>query len=295
MSTVIANGYRLAPGVDFWEFLDVVRSTMNPIRDHLDAHALIEGAVTIIDRAALAGEPGPAKPLACSLRDYNNERQTHPTYSIWSDPHAFSVSATYDTVDDRFYLLRYSFRTEYEESFDQLPGVQEYGYWNSGDNYPPGVTEADWQERKLVWKRILPTGRPLDSTVQMVLRPTQDYRLNLMLDPNSDAHQVVRHVWENQADIWSADHRTTRHILSQVGGHVFMANSRLFTPANDIINLPGYQDTWEAFRPAFRDLDLVDHIVGSFATSDDPPTHALTDANGLLAEVVRHAVTASDR
>lgn len=55
----------------------------------------------------------------------------------------------------QFYGIVYTDQPDWFDAFLDQPLVSEYGYWNNSDDYPDGVTEADWQVRRRTWDEIV--------------------------------------------------------------------------------------------------------------------------------------------
>lgn len=89
------------------------------------------------------------------------------------DPNEFGVEIGLDAVTGRHHVLLISYNRDLTRAFQEIEGVEEYGYWNDTDSYPEGVTAADWQERKAAWNRIIPRGGQTN-LLSFNLRPAYD-------------------------------------------------------------------------------------------------------------------------
>ncbi|GAB2732795.1 hypothetical protein [Nocardioides pakistanensis] len=188
MSTKIYHGYRLAAGVDLFDFVDHVRRTMNPIRDRLDARALIGGAVRSIDGADLGGRPRPGMPLFDAMSAYDDlQRKTGPDSRL-HDPHRFELAIGRDKPSGRMLVLLYADRPEYVEAWEALPQVEPYGYWNNADQ-PEDVTDAEWDERREAWDRVMPGYTPpVACMASVALRADSDMGM-FSLVQDTDKHR----------------------------------------------------------------------------------------------------------
>lgn len=62
--------------------------------------------------------------------------------------------------DGPIYALLYTEREDYRQEFESIAGVEFWGYWNNTDQ-PDDVTDAEWDERRQVWDRILGWDAPV--------------------------------------------------------------------------------------------------------------------------------------
>lgn len=173
MSTKIPNGYRLVAGTDPFMFLTRLRDVMDPARDAADAKLLAELYVAAIDRPWFRGKPVEEKAGLEAWRAWKKEQDSLSVMDRRHNPNEFGVEIGLDQATGRHHLLLISYNRDLTDAFEEVEGVEEYGYWNNTDSYPDGVTEADWEERKAAWNRVIPrTG--YTNLLSFTLRPAYD-------------------------------------------------------------------------------------------------------------------------
>jgi hypothetical protein len=188
VSTKIYNGYRLSCAVDLFEFADRLRAAMNPVRMRLDARILMDRAVTAVDTADARGEARPQGALLAALTGFGDEQRSMDPRSRGHDPNRFEVSFGYDRQTGRVLCLLYADQPEFTRAWESLPEVGAYGYWDNADR-PGGVSDAEWQERRAAWERVLP-GRtpPAERMLSFSLRSAPPYGSGMtdLVLPRSD-------------------------------------------------------------------------------------------------------------
>jgi hypothetical protein len=173
MTTKIGNGYRLAAGTDPFEFVARLREVMDPARDAADAALLAGLYVRAIDDPWFRGQPVEANAGLTAWRAWKTEQGSLSKMDRRHDPNEFGVEIGLDVVTGRHLLLLISYNRDLTDAFEDIDGVEEYGYWNSTDSYPDGVTEADWAERKAAWNRVIPRSG-YTNLLTFNLRPAYD-------------------------------------------------------------------------------------------------------------------------
>ncbi len=181
MSTKLHHGYRLAVGVDPFDFIATVRAHIDPVRDRADARILAERAVAIIDKAAVHGLVTHAgddlaslmkTPLTAAYVAYEYEQAKLRDIDRRHDPNRFELSFGRDPQTGRFGVLRFADEATLIDAFDAIPEVEEYGYWNNTDR-PDDVTEDQWDQRREFWDRVLPGySAPVEVMLGWSLRST---------------------------------------------------------------------------------------------------------------------------
>lgn len=206
MSTKIYHGYRLAEGVDLFAFLGTLRDTMDPVRDRLDAHALMAYALHAVVKADRAGTPRPARPLMDALDAFDDrQRKTDPD-SRGHDPHRFEVSFGRDPLTKRVLALLYTDAAEFTAAWEALPEVEPYGYWNNTDR-PDDVTDTEWDERREAWDRLgILDHPPIGRTISFSLRPSPSYDIGMMkmassAGRNPDVEALLRSAAPTRSDL----------------------------------------------------------------------------------------------
>ena len=116
MSTKLHHGYRLAEGVDPFDFLATVRAHIDPVRDRADARVLAERADAIVDRAAAHGLTTHAgddladlmkTPLTSVYLAYEDEQAKLRETDRRHDPNRFELSFGRDPQTGRYAVLRF--------------------------------------------------------------------------------------------------------------------------------------------------------------------------------------------
>lgn len=185
MSTKISNGYRLAAGTDPFAFITRLREVMDPARDAADAKLLAGLYVTAIDGPWFRGKPVEEKVGVEAWRAWKKEQDSLGVMDRRHNPNELGVEIGLDEVTGRHHVLLISYNRDLTEAFKTVDGVEEYGYWNSNDSYPPGVTAEDWKVRKAAWNRVIPrTG--YSNVLSFTLRPAYDAGVSRFLGINGE-------------------------------------------------------------------------------------------------------------
>jgi hypothetical protein len=156
MGTNISHGYRLKPGVDPFAFVARLREVMDPARDAADAALLAGLYVRAIDSPWFHGKPIEENTGYEAWRAWKKEQDSMSKMERRHDPNEFGVQIGLDPATGRHHLLLISYNHELTDVFEEIDGVEEYGYWNNTDSYPAGVTVADWEDRRAAWDRVIP-------------------------------------------------------------------------------------------------------------------------------------------
>lgn len=175
MSTNIHHGYRIvgpdgrAPNL--FELTGALRDKLTPLHRAAYVHELVTAATTILDRSTIQLAEDPAtdvKPIrgavysaARLLSDAHHDIVTngarHPQYDFTCE-----LSLLPDPQDpDAVYGLLYTDRDDYTAAWRSLPGVAHYGYGDASD-YRGGVSEAEWELRRVTWDRVLGWSAPIE-------------------------------------------------------------------------------------------------------------------------------------
>ncbi|WP_251151377.1 hypothetical protein [Cellulosimicrobium sp. Marseille-Q4280] len=181
MSTRIGHGYRLRPGTDVLALLIEHRAQLDAVRDRLDATEVVAGAVAAIDTAVAHALPAPVDALRVSHTEIMTRRAAEDPRVVWSDPNYLSVSWGKDPKSGYIGLLVHRGHPYLQDAVAALPGVSEYGYWDSEDP-PADIAPDDWATRESFWDRVIPTGRPADTMATWNHRDAGVVPLTLVLD-----------------------------------------------------------------------------------------------------------------
>lgn len=199
MSTIINNGFRLAEGTDLDTFKQTVRDVIDPLRDQEDLKLVAIETAKYIDAQWLAGEPILPGAAAAAYAQWAEAQSKMSVYDYDRDVNRFELSIGTDPGTGRTMVIARAENHVLMDAFEELDGVEEYGYWDHTNSYPEGVTEADWEEREAAWKRTLPGIRISDTMASWFLRDTWTIREELR-----DVHAILPHTPETAGRARSA-------------------------------------------------------------------------------------------
>lgn len=191
MSTKIPNGFRLAEGTNPDEFTLKVRDVIDPLRDQEDIKLFAIEAAKFVDDRWLAGDPIPAGAAESAYADWAEAQSKMSAYDYDHDLNRFELSIGTDPGTGRTMIIARAENRVLLDAFEELPEVEEYGYWDHTDSYPEGVTEADWKVREAAWDRTLPGIKISDTMDTWVLRDSVEIREELR-----DVHAIRPHLPE---------------------------------------------------------------------------------------------------
>jgi hypothetical protein len=190
MSTDISHGFRLKPGIEPFDFITRVREVMDPARDAADAKLLAGLYTEAIDRDWFVGKPIEAGAGYTAWREWHLEQSKMSSMERRHDPNEFGVQIGQDPLTRDYYLLVITYNPDLREAFEAMDEVAEYGYWNSTDSYPEGVTRADWEVREALWDRIIP-GRGRSNMMTFNLRHASDGGVRRLLGTDGEDTSLV--------------------------------------------------------------------------------------------------------
>lgn len=172
MSTNISHGYRLNPGVDPFAFVARLREVMDPARDAADAALLAGLYVRAIDSPWFNGKPIEEDAGYTAWRDWKKEQDGMTPVRRDHDPNEFGVQIGLDEATGRHLILLISYNELLTDTFQTMDDAEEYGYWSS-EEPPEGISEAEWNERREAWDRVI--ARPgYTNMLTFNLRPVYD-------------------------------------------------------------------------------------------------------------------------
>lgn len=177
MSTKIPNGFRLAEGTDLAAFKCAVRSVLDPLRDREDLKLLAIETAKYVDGRWLAGDPVLPGAAGIAYAHWADAQSKMSVRDYDHDENRFELSIGTDPGTGRIMVIAHAENRVLLNAFEDLPEVEEYGYWDHSDSYPEGITRADWEIREAAWNRMLPgLGRPSDTMDNWTLRDTVEIR-----------------------------------------------------------------------------------------------------------------------
>lgn len=188
MSTRIYNAYMLVPGVDLFDFRREVIRVLRTACEQVVAEEYMGELVGIRDRKAFGLLEEAHSPVAVARRN----RIEHP-----AAPAVMSVGE--DTETGRLLTIAHGTTGLTHEMFLGLDSVErEYDFWDNMDR-PDEVTEAEWDERREAWDRVLPgIGHVASSMVQFQIH---DMRPPLGLQDDAPKRSVARRAESIAADM----------------------------------------------------------------------------------------------
>lgn len=267
MSTKLHHGYRLAEGVDPFDFLATVRAHIDPVRDRADARVLAERAVAIVDKAAVHGLTTHAgdnladlmkTPLASAYLAWEDEQAKLRETDRRHDPNRVELSFGRDPLTGRYGVLLFADEATLIAAFEAMPEVEAYGYWNNTDR-PDEVTEAEWDERRAFWDRVLPGYQPpAEVMLSWSLRGTYNPGVMMLASKRSPL------ILEEMPDL---DRRARRAAQEAVSTAAVRAMPAAKPPVHEITSLvfrtlrtdqyPEVVDAARALLPTDIDYDLL--------------------------------------
>lgn len=284
MSTRIGHGYRLRPGTDVLALLTEHRAELDAARDRLDAAEVVAAAVSAVDAAVVDALPAPVDALRVSHIQIMGRRAAEDPRHVWSDPNHLSVSWGKDPKSGYIGLLAHRGSHEMQDAVAALPGVSEYGYWDSEDP-PESISADDWATREAFWERVIPTGRPADTMATWEHRDSGIAPLTLVQhagEPTPLALECVPDV-EDRAAVVARRVLTRAVTRSEPGGDPV----RPVLAAIFALGRGEHPDVLDAARALCRPIGALELTGAAKPLSAD-----LTAARVRLARAVRDAAGA---
>lgn len=201
------NGYRLAEGVDLFDFTAKLREVMNPIRDLLDARRLVHEAVSRVDLADVKGEPRPPHPLMDALdafdkaQDVENARgYRQASVSRAWDPHSFEVAFMRDDSTPgsggtgRILAILYTEQPEFRAAWEDLEEVERY------TSSMAALDDTAATDRAAAWARVSDYGPVASRSIGFQLRsPLQDTSMMMLVSEMSQHADLLSSVMPTRA------------------------------------------------------------------------------------------------
>lgn len=161
MSTKLHNGYRLTgPAADLDTVAMGLRQVFLPL---MEREILAEGIANATrmwdlhkDGRTPEGLEG-TSPIGAATREFiENAREERSSPGGRSQFGCDVVFFTDPETGGRLALL-FAQRNTYRTAFESISGVEPWPYWDNTDR-PDDVSEAEWEERRDTWDRVLPFG-----------------------------------------------------------------------------------------------------------------------------------------
>jgi hypothetical protein len=184
VSTRIFNAFRLPASTDLPALCRQLRGQLTPVyrdravtavaltslllitgeRPEDDPEGLTGAVATEVARVISGGQVTEASLygqflLACAadIIDHLQEALARPGAQVVLETFdlAFSVAFLGDPdSEDWVYAKVFCDSLSYQRVWDALPGVEKFEYWDHTDG-PQEISDADWDERKAIWDRVL--------------------------------------------------------------------------------------------------------------------------------------------
>lgn len=276
MSTIISNGFRLAEGTDLDAFKQTVRSVIDPLRDQEDLKLVAFETAKYIDAQWLAGEPILPGATSAAYTQWAEAQAKMSVYDYDRDVNRFELSIGTDPGTGRTMIIARAENHVLMDAFEELDGVEEYGYWDHTNSYPEGVTETDWEEREAAWKRTLSGIKISDTMASWFLRDTWT-----ICEELRDVHAILPHIPEAADRARSAGLDAYGNYLFQEQGVEVMKAVRFVVFARGVSVRPVI-DTVASYLPALTSELLIEGSAG--AVLDAGYKDAVTAACAALYE-----------
>ncbi|MBG0738919.1 hypothetical protein IV500_05715 [Paeniglutamicibacter antarcticus] len=287
MSTKIYNGFRLAEGTDLTAFKHEVRSIIDPLRDQEDLKLLAATLAKRVDERWLAGEPILPGAVETAYSEWVDAQSKMSVYDYAYDLNRFELSIGTDPGSGRSMVIARVENRVLLDAFEEMPEVEEYGYWNNTDSYPEGVTRGDWEKREAAWDRMLPGFGRISATMDTwTLRDTVEMRDELhsldgpgaarilALTPVSedratntgqDAYADYLHQEQGVAPMRAVQHvafgrgESIRTVIDTIASYLPVLTKELLTEGSGATVLdPGYRDAVRAACASLYETDKTE-------------------------------------
>lgn len=144
-----------------------------------------DNAYPLIDKALL--ETAYDKDLCfwAQLLVRNNARLseiTDRTFAVDNDSW-FELSVSIFPVSDTMTVGIAFGSQEVIDRFLSIPGIRDYSYWNNTDP-PKNVTDVEWEERKTIWNRVMPSGVPSKDGFQFHIFTEASFHVSRITEKN---------------------------------------------------------------------------------------------------------------
>jgi len=184
MSTVISNGYRLAPGTSVTAFARTLESVFEEARHK----AIVTAVGDLVFQIDGAGESEknrlstlkfatnnqvdfgrisvrPSRSTVSIARDVLFEYQDsfRKRFATRSPSLDLTLSITFisePSNPDEIYALVYTEVDEYIKAWESIEGVSEYFYWNNSDSQLERMTRKEWKSRGKKWEVLTANKAP---------------------------------------------------------------------------------------------------------------------------------------
>jgi hypothetical protein len=180
VSTVISNGYRLAPDIDIFDLCRNLDTILSGVRYQLAVRATGD----LIHRIVPHFDNKEAMLTALSFAYEGLPESKMSSYVYSSDPYTVARVALADMQEvlgsggaavyrspsfdltfsiafyqnphqkDQVFARVFAEQKEYIEAWESIEGVEEFFYWDNTD-HPDHVTRKQWKERSKMWDAIM--------------------------------------------------------------------------------------------------------------------------------------------
>lgn len=156
-------GWQAHEGTELMDLIQTLREALEPVHRSLVVARMALHAADVIDEADMAGLPRRSAVIFDALQ--RQTRAESETDSGLREGHPLTAQLLFDTDPEtrRLYLwgdVRYA---AYARAVDETGAAAWFPYWSeSAAGRPYGTTAAAWQERSLIWGRVLRGMDPAD-------------------------------------------------------------------------------------------------------------------------------------
>lgn len=179
------HGYRIEGGV--FDFIEVVRPTLDAVRDDLDAGLIARQSLLSVDRALWAGRTPLRDPITDFLVRYADQQADLPAHHAMRDMHGLQVQFFRDTITGDHLIRLFTRQPRLREAI--LEHATPFSWWNNADP-PQDVPAEEFAARVEVWRRVIPDPyAPARTSVLWELRANA-WDVNPELIPDPEAAEV---------------------------------------------------------------------------------------------------------
>lgn len=176
MSVVIATGFAVGTtdGAELSRIASAFRRSLAPVRIREHARLLAERTCMLVDRSFGLDRPWTPCPLSDafgSIDDAGRESDARGTRAVFED-FGMTVSLIPDAATGRTYGLIHCERADWRRRWMRIPGMRDFHYQDSSDR-PRSVSVAEWEMRRSIWERVMPSFVPADHGFEARIFPTR--------------------------------------------------------------------------------------------------------------------------
>lgn len=173
MSYTVAPAWTLPLADNPFTHVPTLRATFGNVRLKLDSEWLTETAADLIDDRAPSLTDKPAHwPFLEAVRELRHEQVRHSSNFRLHDPHRFELAFLPDPDDpNQYHVVAYYGHDAYEAALRRYARQHDWtdSHYDNRADRPSRVTKKDWDARRALWDRVIPTGVPGATCLTFVL------------------------------------------------------------------------------------------------------------------------------